>query len=137
MKKIFSRLLAPLLTLVALFTFTGCDEEEWNEIFIEGTWRVVEVSDFSATDYRPNDYITFNANGDFIAEGEPDLYERGYWELHGSAVYISFGYEDPEIKAIVRSINEDYLVLDVTDYEFGTYYTLRLVKDHYYYREAQ
>lgn len=131
MRKILSRLSALILTVTALFTLTSCDEEFYNDYYLEGTWRVVEVSDYRATDYRPGDYLTYYGNGDFIAEGGRDLYQRGYWQLRGSTIYISFSHYDPEIKANIRSIDDDYLILDVTDYEYGTYYTLRLVRDRY------
>lgn len=123
----------PFLVLTLLLSLTSCTEDWLNSRIgrIIGGWRVVEVSGQSS--YRSGDTWRFYANGEFYAEGYPDLVETGEWDSRGREVQISFDGYSTDISAYVRQIDNDYLVLDVTDYTYSTRYTLRFVRSTMYY----
>lgn len=131
MKTLNTQISALLILLVSLTTLSGCTEDWWDTAAdMDGRWRIVEVSN-SSSNYREGDTWTLYSSGTFIAQGYPDLYEEGYWEQRGRNFYISFKSYEPEIEAYIRGYEGDYMVLDVTDYTYHTYYTLRLVRESY------
>ena len=67
-----------------------------------------------------------------MTQGYDGLYESGSWDRRGRELYIYFNSYNPEIVAYVRSIDDDYMVLDVDDYTYQSSYTLRLVRQSYY-----
>lgn len=123
-----------ILSAICLLTLTGCEEDWWDarhtDVF--GDWRIVEVTGSYNCNYRPGDYWTFYTNGGFMAQGYDGLYESGSWDRRGRELYIYFNSYNPEIVAYVRSIDDDYMVLDIDDYTYQSSYTLRLVRQSYY-----
>ncbi len=117
--------------LFALFLFAACEEDDYIEYNLIGTWRVVEVSgNFYNCPYRSGDYMEFAADGAFYADLCSTQEYGGYWVRNGH-IYIDFdAYGDEELRAYVRRYERDYLVLDVDDYSFQTRYTLRLVREY-------
>ncbi|MBO5135233.1 MAG: hypothetical protein J6C15_08810 [Bacteroidaceae bacterium] len=116
-----------LLLLLLTTIFTSCEEDYW---FIDGDWRVVEISAYKGEcPYYYGDIMTFYPDGEFYVQGNYGFYERGFWDIKGHYLYIDFngdGYED--IRADVRQGDSDYMVLDVKDYSYHSQYTLRLVR---------
>ena len=117
-----------LLTLCSAFLFTSCEEDWWD---IEGEWEVVETSYNSP--YRNGDYWVFDDHGYFQTYGYTDLNERGYWDIVGHTIQISFNGYDTDLEAYIRILDDGYMVLDVYDNVYRTRYTLRLVRRSYHY----
>lgn len=124
----FASVVALIFTLTAL---CGCDPDWWDgRTDLDGSWRVVEVSGYS--NYQPGDNWYFYRNGAFSTHGYDLPSENGWWSRRGRSIQISFGERDVDISAYVRDYDNDYMVLDVTDYDYGYSYTLRLVREAYY-----
>lgn len=122
-----------LLTLAAMMSFTGC-EEDYDPRFV-GEWRIVEVTPAYNTNYRPGDYWRFYPNGDFEVYGsswEGNLNEYGYWDRRGNNLQITFDGYNTDINARIRGYDGDYMVLDVSDYYYNSRYTLRLIRTDWY-----
>ena len=115
-----------LLLLTTIFTFSSCEEDYW---FIDGEWRIVEISTYKGEcPYYYGDIMIFYPDGEFYVQGDYGFYENGYWDVKGHYLYVDFngdGYE--EIKARIRQNDSEYMVLDVVDYSYRSEYTLRMV----------
>ncbi len=140
MKTLKTQLTLCLMALTTLLVFSGCDDDIWWEAGsadVYGEWRIAEVTGSYDCNYRPGDYWVFYANGRFLAEGDGGLYETGNWERRGRTIYIYFNSYEPEVLARVRSLDDYYMILDVDDYTYGSRYTLRMVRQSYYYSDKQ
>ncbi len=120
-----------LVMLLTLVSFNSCDEDDFIEMDLMGSWRVVEATPtgYGQCPYRYGDYMEFNSDGSYYANlgGYDDEY--GEWWVRNGSVYIDFdGYGDAEMRAWVRQHDYDYIVLDVEDYDYNSRYTLRLMK---------
>lgn len=131
----FKRYAATLLVaLAALFTLTGCEEDDWWATDnIIGQWRVVEAGGYERSPYQYGDRFRFYSGGNFEVRGSGGLYESGYWEVSSRRVLLYFQQTDyPEISAYISQMDEGYMTLRVTDNSYNMSYTLRLVRDEYY-----
>lgn len=120
------------LALITLMTMFSCDEDWWNDwdgrSDITGQWRIVETTGYSP--YRQDDCWTFYKNGDFDTYGYGTQPEYGLWSMAGRRnIQISFDNgRTVSMDAYVRTFSDDYMTLDVDDYDSRTSYTLRFVR---------
>ncbi len=126
--------LALLMTLTALFAFTGCevDNDWWATDNLVGTWRVVEVGSYDEPPYQYGDRFTFYSAGDFNVTGSGGLYETGTWRVDSRRVMLNFNQSrHPEMVAYITQMDDGYMSLEVTDYSYNITYRLRLVRQYY------
>lgn len=120
------------LALITLMTMFSCDEDWWNDwdgrSDITGQWRIVETTGYSP--YRQDDCWRFYKNGDFDTYGYGTQPEYGLWSMAGRRnIQISFDNgRTVSMDAYVRTFSDDYMTLDVDDYDSRTSYTLRFVR---------
>lgn len=120
------------LALITLMTMFSCDEDWWNDwdgrSDITGQWRIVETTGYSP--YIQDDYWTFYKNGDFDTYGYGTQPEYGLWSMVGRRnIQISFDNgRTVSMDAYVRTFSDDYMTLNVDDYDSRTSYTLRFVR---------
>ncbi len=120
------------LALITLMTMFSCDEDWWNDwdgrSDITGQWRIVETTGYSP--YIQDDYWTFYKNGDFDTYGYGTQPEYGLWSMAGRRnIQISFDNgRTVSMDAYVRTFSDDYMTLNVDDYDSRTSYTLRFVR---------
>lgn len=128
-RKHFTTLLIALLSIVS---FTACEDDYYYAPNVVGTWRIVEVTGNSL--YREGDVWHFDDNGDFDALGYGGLREYGVWDYdsYRNMLYIGFGAPEPEIEAIVRRYDGQYMSLAVFDYADRREYILRMVRESYF-----
>lgn len=126
MKNVIKKSIIGFIFILFPFIISSCEEDVW---FIEGDWKVVEISHHHGEcPYYNGDIFTFYLDGELSVRGYQGFYERGYWDLSRNYLYIDFngdGYE--EIKARIRQNDSEYMVLDVVDYSYRSEYTLRMV----------
>lgn len=117
------------IALISLVSLTSCDEDWWDGYSdFDGLWRIVEVS--GSSNYTEGDTWYFQEDGYFETYGYGGLYEKGFWERRGNRIEIYFDSHNPDIEAYVRNFEGDYMVLEVTDYGYGTRGVLRMVKEY-------
>lgn len=120
------------LALITLMTMFSCDEDWWNDwdgrSDITGQWRIVETTGYSP--YRQDDCWRFYKNGDFDTYGYGTQPEYGLWSMAGRRnIQISFDNgRTVSMDAYVRTFSDDYMTLNVDDYDSRTSYTLRFVR---------
>ncbi len=120
------------LALITLMTMFSCDEDWWNDwdgrSDITGQWRIVETTGYSP--YIQDDYWTFYKNGDFDTYGYGTQPEYGLWSMAGRRnIQISFDNgRTVSMDAYVSTFSDDYMTLNVDDYDSRTSYTLRFVR---------
>ena len=120
------------LALITLMTMFSCDEDWWNDwdgrSDITGQWRIVETTGYSQ--YRQDDCWRFYKNGDFDTYGYGTQPEYGLWSMAGRRnIQISFDNgRTVSMDAYVRTFSDDYMTLNVDDYDSRTSYTLRFVR---------
>ena len=120
------------LALITLMTMLSCDEDWWNDwdgrSDITGQWRIVETTGYSP--YRQDDCWRFYKNGDFDTYGYGTQPEYGLWSMAGRRnIQISFDNgRTVSMDAYVRTFSDDYMTLNVDDYDSRTSYTLRFVR---------
>lgn len=133
MKHFQNKILTLLLMLTSLFTLSACDEEDWWAIdTINGSWRVVSTDGYYMPPYQNGDIFYFSPSGDFEARGAGGLNEYGYWEVQSRRILITFDHSGSQLSAYIRQLDDQYMELDVTDYDYNQNYTLRLVRYSYY-----
>lgn len=120
------------LALITLMTMFSCDEDWWNDwdgrSDITGQWRIVETTGYSP--YRQDDCWRFYKNGDFDTYGYGTQPEYGLWSMAGRRnIQISFDNgRTVSMDAYVSTFSDDYMTLNVDDYDSRTSYTLRFVR---------
>lgn len=120
------------LALITLMTMFSCDEDWWNDwdgrSDTTGQWRIVETTGYSP--YRQDDCWRFYKNGDFDTYGYGTQPEYGLWSMAGRRnIQISFDNgRTVSMDAYVRTFSDDYMTLNVDDYDSRTSYTLRFVR---------
>lgn len=120
------------LALITLMTMFSCDEDWWNDwdgrSDITGQWRIVEATGYSP--YIQDDCWRFYKNGDFDTYGYGTQPEYGLWSMAGRRnIQISFDNgRTVSMDAYVSTFSDDYMTLNVDDYDSRTSYTLRFVR---------
>lgn len=132
MKSLKFQILTFCISIIGIFALTSCEPDPywWDDAHIEGSWRIVEVNGYS--NYKKDDHWIFSYNGDFYTSGYNLPSENGYWERRGRTINISFQTYS-EMEVYIDSYDNDYMVLYVRDYSFKQEYTLRLIRDRYFY----
>lgn len=135
MERIKALLSSWLIVMISVISLPSCDVDIhwWDSIYdsdLYGEWRIQESS-YGAY-YRQGDNWYFASNGMFATAGYGLNSERGEWERRGDEVRIYLtNSNSPSIIAYIRTLDNDYMVLDVNDYDNGRY-TLKLIREYYY-----
>ncbi len=119
-----------LVLLVAVLSFASCEVDVWSDApYIEGQWRIVEVEPYRGVcPYYWDDYMEFRPDGAFYVWGN-GYSDYGYWDYYDRGIRVDFnndGWDD--WVAYVRQLDDGYMVIDVTDYDYKSEYTLRMVR---------
>lgn len=134
MKTIQKQVAIWMIALVGIFSLTNCDENWWYDwdaqYELPGRWEIREITNTGCQGcpYQRGDVWSFYRNGEFYCDSyRGGYYDRGYWQAYGRNISISFD-GNTNMKAYIRNFDHDYMTLDVNDYDFNIYYTLRLTK---------
>lgn len=131
MKYLFEKTKLCLILLVAALALTSCEDDDWvTREALEGSWRIVEVEDYSGgCPYRYDDQMLFHYDGTFDARGRGGFEQAGYWDVGRDVITIDFDRDGrSDVVAQILQLDHGYLVLDVTDYSYDCYYRLRLTR---------
>jgi hypothetical protein len=120
MKKYYTSAATWLLALMAVLTFTSCDEDAMLAYDLDGVWQGSVASEFFNYRYgRSVEYtdieICFDQRGAWEAGGtgyEIDLYARSYtksyfrWTVRNGRIYID--YDDTPYTVVIRDFDIGY-----------------------------
>lgn len=118
-------LLSALCLVFAIFTFSGCDDDYFDDFDdyypphhdqyrIDGQWIINHI-DGKYCSYNINEEWIFYSNGTFETVGYENLNEFGRWRQSYENVEVRFDHQDRLLDIRIEDINRYHMVVQVRD----------------------